>query len=299
MSEKVIDLPKIEHTPNTYPTKLTSGTIIPGFINAATWLDYQTGRVFAFGREMLGRGNGTPDPSNSTLLTCDSYGNVLEKKVVTRPNEQGEQFEDWRADLTDHGTVVLGATWTAKIAEGNYKPQMAWMEVPSNWNGQLGEIHRVPEAGCGKNTTPWLNGKRILFRRDETPHIFGDYSIGEDNKLDYVGEVHMPKSVENRFIRSGTTYAPNLRSDGTGTGIFHFQEMIGGRLVYSIREAIVHMDGELIIDEVNLERAVTKDSSRLDIPELRQDLQIEVVYMTGKGLYSVADQATVVMSLPR
>lgn len=289
-----------------YPTKLEKGTIIKGFINAATWRDRQTGNFFAFGREMLGRGNGTPDPSNSVLLICDRHGNVLDKKVVTEPNDQGEQFEDWRADPTDHGTVVLGATWTAKIEEGKYKPQMAFMEVPVGWDGQLGEVHHIPEAGNGKNVTPWHGGTRILFRRDDSTHTFDDYAI-TDNGLILVGEVHMPQPAKDRFIRWGTTYAPRLKSDGTGAGLFHFQEMIGEKLVYSIMEARVHMNGKngmngrLIIDEVNLESAVAKASfSRgIDMPELRQDLPIEVIYMTGERLYNVADRATIVAGFPR
>lgn len=308
MFEQVIDLPTFnevsplssvtEDRPRGYPTKLTKGTIIPGFINAATWQDRQTGKIFALGREMLGRGDGVPDPSNSTLLTCDRYGNVLERKVVVRPNKLGEQFEDWRADPTNDGRVVLGATWTAKIAEGDYRPQMAWTEVPPNWDGQFGEIHLVPEAGYGKNVTPWFGGKRMLFRPDREPHVLDDYIIG-GNGLVYAGEVHMPSSVRERFVKSGTTFGPRTESDGSGDGLIHVQEMIGSKLVYSIRKVRVHMNGRLSITEVNLEEAITKADFHFNIPELRQDFPIEVVYMTGAFLYNVADQATVVAGFPR
>ncbi|MDO8639054.1 MAG: hypothetical protein Q7R43_05765 [Candidatus Daviesbacteria bacterium] len=294
------DIEPIEHSPNTYPTTLKKGTIIPGFINAATWCDHQTGKIFVFGREILGRGNDAPDPSNSTLLICNRYGNVLEKKVVTRPNERGEQFEDWRADLTNHGTVVLGATWTAKATDGKYKAQLAWTEIPANWDGRLRKICIVPEAGYGKDVTPWRNGTRILFRHDgfEKDHVLSDYVIGNKNRLQYAGEVYMPPPIKSRFIKSGTTYAPRIEGDGTGFGLFHFQEMIGDEIVYSIRKARVHMNDRLFIDMVDLERAVTKDSFDSKIPELRQSPQVRVVYMTGQDFYNVADRMTVVAGFP-
>lgn len=280
------------------PPKIGIGTVIPGLINAATWRD-KRGRIYAFGRQMLGRGEGVPDPSNSVLIICDNEGNVLRDVVVAKPNEKGEQFEDWRADQTDHGTVILAATWTKKTGDREFKAQGAWMEVSSNWDGILGEVRHVPEAGWGKNATPWDRANRMMFRRDESPQTLDDYVI-KDDRLEYAGEVQMPGNVRDRFSKCGTTYAPEIGENGDGTGTFHFQELMpDGRVVYSIRRAAVHMNGRLVIDRVDLEQAITKaDFRRFNIPELRQDIPLEVVYQTGEGFINVADRETVVIALP-
>lgn len=287
---------------DSMPPRLEKGAVIPRLINVGTWGDRKTGNFFALGREMLGRGNGAPDPSNSVLLVCDRYGSIIRRVVVSTPNEKKEQYEDWRADVTDHGTVILGATWTEKMPDGKFNARLAWAEVPTNWDGELGNrVQIAKEAGFGKNATPWKDGTRMLFRPDgyDSKHVFYDFEL-KDGVLVPAGEVRMPQKVKDRFIKSGTTYSPRLRKNGSGEAHFHFQEERGGKIVYSLVQAEVHMNGGLTIDELNLESPVTRASFRgLNIRELRTDLPIEVVYMTGSGFINIADQATVIVGFPR
>lgn len=212
--------------------------------NLAAWQQNEGDSVYLIGREVVEAGQaGQPDTGILKLFEVDNDGNVIQDRVIWKPEFNGINLEDPRALELANENLVIGLTAVLRDKDGAPFPFPAIVKIDSHstWNQELPPFLIISTFGPGKNLTP-IGHATYMFRPDllEYHHKILVFTLHKQvpEKLD---DIVFPTDLPWAAWRIGTTMPPLWINENEALFIIHgitIQEIDGvNKYVYSIGRA--------------------------------------------------------------